>query len=186
MSKINQRTPVVPLTVPCPACRTELCHYDWISVKPKDSSVSSSSFLHLTKIKKIKDTINAIFVKRRFKKRSSPLVVVVLTPPLLKETIASFLNEEYVVRTSLQNDTSEAEEPKNVVYVFNFEQMDLVTTLVDDSLEGVLISCPSKSPEMYYDLIRSCCTMRSFPLQVHLFDAPQYENAEELSSVFLK
>jgi hypothetical protein len=112
---------------------------------------------------------------------------LLLVPTNLIHSTSKFFADDYVIKYAhnlgefLETDTRPI---RNVLYVLGFEDVSNICSLVSDTLEAVLIACPTKSPELYFQLIRSSKINRSAPLQVHMFHAPLYENPEEIEKIF--
>lgn len=190
-SGITQRAAAPPLVIPCPVCRIELCEYDWLHFSKDANNASSSTenkLSSLSKILRIQESLESIFYKRRFKKRNSPMHAILLVPSSTIYSIGKWFAKQYIIKYAANFEEESVESNhlplKHTLYIFGFDQVMSACSLISNSLEALLLACPTKTPELYYELIRSCCINRSSPLQVHMFHAPTYENTQEIEKIF--
>jgi hypothetical protein len=156
----------------CPKCRSSLTHYDFLEVGEVDILPQSC-----TKFLQIVQTLNILFSKRKTKKRTLSKKALIISPqkslPCLK-TQLNALNEYEVVADWDAFNT--ADQSNKRVYLTSFETFN--QDQIDDTLEGIILACPSKKTDFYFDLVKACKS-RSFSLPLHILFAQGVEEITE-------
>jgi len=151
-----RRTEVRTGTSSCPTCRASLCAYDWITRGAESQPYTPS------KILVIKETVSAIFSRRRVKKRLGMLCLL-FAPLDSCDAIRNVLKYEYDVDPDELGD-------KNCVRVFSFQDaIGLCKKPLTIDVEAVVMASPApfELSNIYNGIVRAA-SHRATPLQLHV------------------
>lgn len=162
----------------CPKCRSSLTHYDFIEFGDVEIQYEACS-----KFNAIDQTLDALFSKRRTKKRSLSKKALIIAPTKSIPTLKSQLLELNKYQVVSDWDSFNTLDSSNRVYITSFESFD--REQVDDTLEGIVLACPSQKTDFYFDLMKACKS-RSFPLPLHIFYAQGLEEITETIECLVK
>ena len=143
----------------CPTCRASLCAYDWIT-RGTDSPPYTPS-----KIIALKDTVAAIFSRRRVKKRLG-MVCLLFAPMDSCEAVRTILRSDYDVDVDELGD-------RNCVRVFSFQDaIGLCKKPLTIDVEAIVMASPApfEFANIYNGIVRAA-SHRATPLQLHLLFA---------------
>lgn len=160
----------------CPKCRSTLTHYDFIefdasSSETPVSETSRSETRACSKFMAIVQALETLFCRRRSKKRCLTKKALIIVPSKCILTLKTQLEELHKYQLNW-----DANETLHRILILSYEDFD--ENLVDETLEGILLACPAKKTEFYFDLMKSCRN-RSFPLPLHIFFAQGMEEITE-------
>jgi hypothetical protein len=118
----------------------------------------------------------SLFSRRRTKKRSLSKKALIIAPLKSISALKGQLVDLKVYDVVSDWDTFNTSTSTSRVFLTSFEHFN--DSQIDDTLEGILLACPSKKTEFYFDLIKSCKS-RSSPLPLHIFFAQGIEEITE-------